>query len=247
MYITTHILTALMICFLLPRRFPKKDLALFALGSLLPDIDHLYMHRFLFYNIFFLATATIISRSQLLALGISLHLLEDFAASKLSTLFYPIAVVDLGLNQTWLYSNEVNLTVVGLFLTTLILRERLLIEKRSKIDLTRFGLMLIGSMAFAAGRLATVTIGYSNSYIIESGRFIGAFFLLAGAFMPYKTPEKLSCHIKEEKETTQMKKLLEWKPKIELKDGVKRYHNWVSHNKNIISHGYKGSSVSSSL
>lgn len=197
MYTTTHILTALIICFLLPRRFSRKDLALFALGSFLPDIDHLYMHRFLFHNVFFLAAATIISRSQFLALGISLHFLEDFAASTLSTLFYPVALIDLGLNQTWLYSNEANLTVVGLFLANLILRERLLIEKRGKTDLTRFGLMLLGSMAFSTGKLATVTIGFSNPYIIESGRFIGVLLLVAGAFMPYKAPEKLSRHINQ--------------------------------------------------
>jgi len=35
-------------------------------------------------------------------------------------------------------------------------------------------------------------------------------------------------------ETTLMKKLLEWKPKIQLKDGVKRYYKWINHNKNII-------------
>jgi len=35
-------------------------------------------------------------------------------------------------------------------------------------------------------------------------------------------------------ETTLMKKLMGWEPKIELRDGVKRYHNWVNHNKNTI-------------
>jgi len=35
-------------------------------------------------------------------------------------------------------------------------------------------------------------------------------------------------------ETTLMKKLMRWEPKIELKDGVKGYYNWVRHNKNII-------------
>jgi len=35
-------------------------------------------------------------------------------------------------------------------------------------------------------------------------------------------------------ETTQMKKLIEWEPKIELKDGVKSYYHWAKQNKNII-------------
>jgi len=35
-------------------------------------------------------------------------------------------------------------------------------------------------------------------------------------------------------ETTLMKKLMEWEPKIQLKEGVKRYYNWTRLNKNII-------------
>jgi len=35
-------------------------------------------------------------------------------------------------------------------------------------------------------------------------------------------------------ETTLMKKLMKWEPKIELEDGVKRYYHWATHNKNII-------------
>jgi len=35
-------------------------------------------------------------------------------------------------------------------------------------------------------------------------------------------------------ETTLMKKLLEWEPKIQLKDGVKRYYNWARLNNNVV-------------
>jgi len=38
-------------------------------------------------------------------------------------------------------------------------------------------------------------------------------------------------------ETTLMKNSYEWKPKIELRDGAKRYYNWINHNKNIIPNG----------
>lgn len=182
MYTTTHVLTALIVCFLLKERFSRRNLALFTLGSFLPDLDHLYMHRFLMHNVFFLIASSAISRSPALTLGILLHFLEDALSSNLNTLLHPLALMDFGLNQSWLYSAEANFAVAGLFLTALLFREKLILERRDKLSLAKFGLMLLGSLSFGTGKAATLILGHSNIYIIQCGRFAGAFLLLFGTF-----------------------------------------------------------------
>jgi len=101
MYTVTHVLTALIICLLLRGRLPWRSLFLFVLGSFLPDLDHLYMHRFLLHNLFFLLMSLAISRLLLkffaLPLGVLLLFLEDMLASDFNTLLYPLTLIDIGL------------------------------------------------------------------------------------------------------------------------------------------------------
>lgn len=104
-------------------------------------------------------------------------------ASNFNTLLYPLFLVDLGLDQTWLYSPKVNFTIVSLFLITLVFIEKLILKKRNKLAIAKLSLMLIGSMSFGTNRLAVLILGYSNFYIVELGRFLGVFLLLFGAFV----------------------------------------------------------------
>jgi len=103
-------------------------------------------------------------------------------ASDFNTLLYPLILIDLGLKLGWLYSAEANLTIVALFLIMLIVRDRLLVEKKDIASIARLALMLIGSLSFGAGKLSTILFGYPSPLLIESARFIGATLLLIGAF-----------------------------------------------------------------
>ena len=57
------------------------------------------------------------------------------------------------------YSAEANLTIVTLFLIMLIVRDRLLAEKKDIASIARLGLMRIGSLSFGADKLPTILLG----------------------------------------------------------------------------------------
>ena len=57
------------------------------------------------------------------------------------------------------YSAEANLTIVTLFLIMLIVRDRLLVEKKDIASIVRLGLMRIGSLSFGVGKLPTILLG----------------------------------------------------------------------------------------
>ena len=57
------------------------------------------------------------------------------------------------------YSAEANLTIVTLFLIMLIVRDRLLVEKKDIASIVRPGLMRIGSLSFGAGKLPSRLLG----------------------------------------------------------------------------------------
>lgn len=182
MYTCTHVVTALILCSLLRNMFSRRTLFLFALGSFPPDIDHLYMHRFLFHNVFFVVAISAISRSPALTLGILLHLFEDFVASTLDTLVYPLARIELGLNWSWLYSAQANLIIAVLFLSILLFREGFILRRRGKGDLLRLFTMLLGSLSFGAGSTSTILFGYISTMLVELARFLGTALLLIGFF-----------------------------------------------------------------
>ena len=75
MYTVTHLTLALVLSSLFRSRYPHRALFLFVLGFL-PDVEHLYMHRFLFHNILFLAIYTALFR--VLSLGVAFHFFDDF-------------------------------------------------------------------------------------------------------------------------------------------------------------------------
>jgi len=193
MYTVTHVLTALIICLLLRGRLPQRSLLLFALGSFLPDIDHLYMHRFLLHSIFFLLSSLAVSRLLLksfaLTLGVLLHFLEDMLASNFNTLLYPITLIDLGLGLWWLYSTWFNLAVTLLFASLLILREGMILKHRTLQDVIRFTLMMLASISFGSAKASEILLGYVDPILVEGARFTSVTILLTAYFKPYRRDE----------------------------------------------------------
>ena len=190
MYTVTHVLTALIICLLLKDKFPQQSLFLFALGSFLPDVDHLYMHRFLLHNIFFLLASLTASRillkSLALPLGVLLHFLEDMLASNFNTLLYPITVIDLDLELWWLYSAWFNIVITLLFASLLILKEKIILERRNLQDNIRFTLMMLASLSFGTPKASEILLGYVSPILVEAARFASVTILLTAYFKPYQ-------------------------------------------------------------
>ena len=186
MYTVTHVLTALIICILVRGRFSRQGLLLFALGSFLPDLDHLYMHRYLLHNIFFLMASLAVSRyflkSFALPLGVLLHFVEDMLASDFNTLLYPIAIIDTGLELWWLYSAWFNFAVVTLFILFLVLREGFILRRRSLQDATRFVLMVLASLSFCSAKASEILLGYVEPVVVEGARFASTTIILASCF-----------------------------------------------------------------
>ena len=180
MYTVTHLLLALMISSLLRTKFFRRTLFLFSLGAFLPDLDHIYMHRYLLHNVFFLAVCLAISRA--LGLGATFHLLGDFLASDLNTLLYPITLIDVGLRLWWLYSAWFNLAIAVIFASVLMLREGMILKHRSLQDIIRFALMVLASMSFASAKASEILLGYVNPILVEGARFAGVAILLIAYF-----------------------------------------------------------------
>jgi hypothetical protein len=185
MWTVTHITTALIICSLLGSRISRKGKLLFSLGSLLPDLDHLYepLHRFLFHNIFFLTASAIVSRSLPLTLGILLHFFEDALASNLNTLLYPLALIDLGLGLGWLYSAQFNIFIGAIYLLILVFKEGLISRYRDAYSWIRLLLAFLGIMSFAGARISEIFFGNVNLAIVECSRFLGSAVLMLSYFL----------------------------------------------------------------
>ena len=183
----------MIICLLLRGRLPQRSLLLFALGSFLPDIDHLYMHRSLLHNIFFLLSSLAVSHLLLKSfappLGVLLHFLEDMLASNFNTLLYPITLIDVGLGLWWLYSAWFNLAVVLLFASLLILREGIILKRRTLQDIIRFTLMMLASISFGSAKASEILLGYIDPVLVEGARFASVTILLTAYFKPYKRDE----------------------------------------------------------
>jgi len=186
MWTVTHVATALIICSLLGSRLSHKSKLLFSLGSLLPDLDHLYepLHRFLFHNAFFLAASAAASRSLPLTLGVALHFFEDALASNFNTFFYPLALVDLGLGLSWLYSAHFNFLIgMTYLLAVLVLREGLVLRYRGARSWIRLLLALSGVMSFASARASEVLFGDVSVVVVECSRFLGSAALMLSYFL----------------------------------------------------------------
>ena len=159
---------------------------MFALGSFLPDLDHLYMHRFLLHNIFFLLTSLAVShlllKSFALPLGVLLHFLEDMLASDFNTLLYPLTFIDIGLGLWWLYSTWFNVAVALLFAFLLMLKEGMILKRRTLQDIIRFTLMMLASISFGSAKASEILLGYVDPIIVEGARFASVAILLTAYF-----------------------------------------------------------------
>jgi len=190
MWTTTHVATALMICSLLGQRTSRRNKFLFSLGSFLPDLDHLYepLHRFLFHNVFFLASSAAMSRSLPLTLGITLHFFEDALASNFNTLFYPLALIDLGLGFGWLYSAQFNILIGIAYLLILVFREGLISRYRDTCSWMRLFLASLGIASFTGTRVSEMLFDNVNIAIIECSRLLGSALLILSYFL--RTPHQ---------------------------------------------------------
>jgi len=185
MWTVTHVATALLICSFLGSKVSRRDKILFVLGSLLPDLDHIYepYHRYLFHNIFFLIFIIIIFRSWAITSGVILHFSEDFLASDLNTLLYPVAVVDIGFKWSWLYSAQFNILIGIIYLITLIFKEDLLRNKDIYTCLRLF-LAIIGILSFGIPKISELLFSIKDLMIIQIARFLGSTILILSYFPP---------------------------------------------------------------
>ena len=142
------------------------------------------MHRFLFHNVFFLVASLAISRSLALTLSVLFHFFEDMFTSRFGTLLYPypLYLVDLGLDQSGLYSAQFKHRRCRRIPANSIASRGIANREEGVNDVAKFILMLFGSLSFGAPRLAEI-LDHISQLIVKMCRFTGVFLFLVRAFV----------------------------------------------------------------
>lgn len=178
-----HLTIGLTICLIL--KLDRKKSFLFAVGSVLPDLDYIIsvvtgineFHHQLFHNIFFFDVLMILAivfsafnAYPYLCLGWIIHVIEDIISTSYWGLFYPFLDIKLGLEQTWLYSTEVSVAIIVMFFAVFAIRKKTHVKGygKDKTNTIRITCLVVGTVS-VFGALEMMFIGI---FLIMLGYFI---------------------------------------------------------------------------